>query len=447
MRWMNLGSLMSDHSLNAAQCLPQSSHSPVMPGTQSPWTMTSTLYKCLFILSVLSFCVPQPSNQDPHPQEPTIEEENPFHRRLAPVNVDFAFRLYKNLISRGPDKNVFLSPVSISMSMAMLSLGVRSTTHIQLLEGLGFNHTKISDLEIHQGFQYLIHVFNNSELDLGNILFLDSQLELMETFMTKIKRYYNAEVFSIDFQNSTRAKKQVNDFIKNKTLGKIDQLFKKLDSDTMLVLISYIFFKGRWAKSFDPKDTKMQKFYTSKNVSVDVLMMFQSKRNKYLFDTELSCTVVQLEYTGNTTAFFILPDEGKMDQVVAALSRDTVSRWSQLFQDRYVNLYIPKFSISESYDLEDVLREMGMMDIFSNQANLSGITKKTSVKLSEVIHKAELIINEEGSEISTSPVLKIVLKSYQPDFQVIKFNRPFLFMVFDHFTWSSLFLGKITNPI
>uniref|UniRef100_A0A6P5JPS7 Corticosteroid-binding globulin-like n=1 Tax=Phascolarctos cinereus TaxID=38626 RepID=A0A6P5JPS7_PHACI len=212
--------------------------------------MTSNLYKCLFIFSALSFCVSQTGNHDLHPQEHPVEKENPSHRRLAPVNVDFAFRLYKNLISRAPDRNVFISPVSISMSLAMLSLGARSATRTQLLESLGFNLTETPDLAIHQGFQYLIYLFNNSdtglEMNMGNVLFLDSQIELMETFMTEIKHYYyNVEVSSADFQNSTRAKKQVNDFVKNKTLGNVDQLFKELDSDTMLILISYIFFKGK----------------------------------------------------------------------------------------------------------------------------------------------------------------------------------------------------------
>ncbi|XP_068942107.1 corticosteroid-binding globulin isoform X2 [Petaurus breviceps papuanus] len=410
--------------------------------------MTSILYKCLFILSALSFCVPEPGSQDLHPQEPSVEEENLSHRKLAPVNVDFAFRLYKNLISRAPDRNVFISPVSISMSLAMLSLGARSATHTQLLESLGFNLTETSDLEIHQGFRYLIHLLNNSdtglEMNMGNVLFLDSQIELMETFMKKIKHYYNVEVFSTDFQNSTRAKKQVNDLIKSKTLGKVDQLFKELDSDTMLILISYIFFKGRWAKPFDPSLTKMQKFYTSENVSMDVSMMFQSRANNHLFDKELSCTVVQLEYSGNATAFFILPDEGKMDQVVASLSRDTLNRWSHLRQDSYVDLYIPKLYISESYDLEDVLKEMGLMDIFTSQANLSGITKEASVKLSEVLHKAVLSIDEEGREAPAGTGVNMIFSSHHP---VIKFDRPFLFVVFDHFTWSSLFLGKIMNPI
>ncbi|XP_078007549.1 corticosteroid-binding globulin [Phascolarctos cinereus] len=335
------------------------------------------------------------------------------------------------------------------MSLAMLSLGARSATRTQLLESLGFNLTETPDLAIHQGFQYLIYLFNNSdtglEMNMGNVLFLDSQIELMETFMTEIKHYYyNVEVSSADFQNSTRAKKQVNDFVKNKTLGNVDQLFKELDSDTMLILISYIFFKGRWAKSFDSNVTGMQKFYTSENVSVDVSMMFQSGANNHLFDKELSCTVVQLEYSGNATAFFILPDEGKMDQVVAALSRDTLNRWSQLLQDRHVDLYIPKLCISESYDLEDVLREMGMMDLFTNQANLSGITKEASVQLSEFLHKAVLSIDEKGAEAAADTALNVVFKSYHP---VIKFDRPFLFIVFDHFTWSSLFLGKIMNPV
>nr|XP_020856017.1 corticosteroid-binding globulin-like [Phascolarctos cinereus] len=261
--------------------------------------------------------------------------------------------------------------------------------------------------------------------------------------LRKAERFGKAAVIS-GMVNRVGALKQVNDSTEKVTQKEIADLAQGLDPVPVFVLMNHILFKGRWAKSFDSNVTGMQKFYTSENVSVDVSMMFQSGANNHLFDKELSCTVVQLEYSGNATAFFILPDEGKMDQVVAALSRDTLNRWSQLLQDRHVDLYIPKLCISESYDLEDVLREMGMMDLFTNQANLSGITKEASVQLSEFLHKAVLSIDEKGAEAAADTALNVVFKSYHP---VIKFDRPFLFIVFDHFTWSSLFLGKIMNPV
>ncbi|XP_043844850.1 corticosteroid-binding globulin isoform X2 [Dromiciops gliroides] len=403
--------------------------------------MTSTLYMCLFILSTLSFCVPQPNNQ-----ESTVQEENPFHRRLAPVNVDFAFRLYRNLISRAPNRNVFISPVSISMSLAMLSLGTKSTTHTQLLEGLGFNLTETSVWEVHKAFEHLIQLFNHSdtglEMNMGNVLLPDLHLKLTESFMREIKKYYNVDIFPTDFKNTTRAKNQVNDFVKNKTLGKVDQLFNDLEENTILLLINYFLFKGRWVQPFDSSFTKMQKFYPSQNVSVDVLMMFQSRLNKILFDKELSCTVVQLEYSGNATAFFILPDEGKMDKVVAALSRDTLDRWSLLLKERDVHLRIPKFCISESYELNDVLEELGMMELFTVKADFSGITD-VPIKLSKVHHKVVLSVDEEGTVAAAATGMELTSRGLPP---VITFNRPFLFIVFDHFTWSSLFLGKIMNP-
>lgn len=178
------------------------------------------------------------------------------HRGLAPANVDFAFSLFRQLVASAPDKNMFISPVSISMALAMLSLGASGHTRTQLLQGLGFNLTDTPEAEIHQGFQHLHRLLGelgtSLDMTLGNALFLDHSLELLESFSANIKLYYESKSLATDFQDWDGASRQINKYIENKTQGKIVHLFSGVESPATLILVNYIFFKGSPALSALP---------------------------------------------------------------------------------------------------------------------------------------------------------------------------------------------------
>lgn len=165
------------------------------------------------------------------------------HRKLAPNNVDFAFDLYKHLVASAPGENIFISPVSISMSLAMLSLGARGSTRARLLQGLGFNLTEMPEAKIHHNFQYLHHLLKELDTTMGNALFLNQSLELLESFSADAKLYYELDTLALD-RDWAAASKQINEYIKNKTHEKNVNLFSELDSPAMLILVNYIFFKG-----------------------------------------------------------------------------------------------------------------------------------------------------------------------------------------------------------
>nr|XP_017518051.2 corticosteroid-binding globulin [Manis javanica] len=369
------------------------------------------------------------------------------HRELAPNNVDFAFTLYKHLVASAPSKNVFISPVSISMALAMLSLGASSSKRVQLLKGLGFNLSETSEAKIHQGFRHLRQLFAQSdvtsEITIDNALFLDRSLELLELFSADTKHYYDLEILATDFQDYARVSRQINEYIKNNTQGKIVDLFLELDSSTMLILVNYVFFKGMWAHAFDLESTKEENFYVNETTVVKVAMMSQSSAIKYLNDPELPCQLVQLNYVGNKTVFFILPDKGQMDTVINALSRDTIQRWSESLTSSQVDLYIPKISIMGACDLGGILRDTAIIDFLNNQANFSGITQGVHLEMMKMVHKAVLQLDEKGMK-AAAPMGITLFKASRP--LTLRFDQPFIIMVFDHFTWSSIFLGKIVNP-
>ncbi|NXC41688.1 A1AT2 antiproteinase, partial [Penelope pileata] len=367
--------------------------------------------------------------------------------KLVPSNADFAFKFLNEVALEAPNENIFFSPVSISTAFAMLALGARSTTKTQILEGLAFNLTEIQEKEIHDGFHNLIHMLSHPEsgvqLNMGNAIFLTEKLKPLKKFLDDAKALYPLEVLATDFNNPTEAEKQINDYIEKKTHGKITDLVKEMDPQTVMLLVSFVFFRGSWEKPFKPEDTEEREFFVDAETSVKVPMMYQTGTFDLYFDEQLSCTVVRLHYNGSATAFLVLPAKGKMKQLEKTLVKETVQEWSDHLLQSEIRLYFPKFSISGSYEITNILSKMGIVDVFTNQANLSGITGTPELKASKVVHKAALDVDERGTEAAAATAVEIMPISLPP---IIEFNHPFLMLIFDRDTNSTLFIGKIVNP-
>ncbi|NWI08770.1 A1AT2 antiproteinase, partial [Crypturellus soui] len=377
--------------------------------------------------------------------------ENLSHLKIAPSNAEFAFRFYKQVAAEGGDKNIFFSPLSISVAFAMLSLGARAATCHELHKGLTFNMTEMEEREVHEGFRHLLQLLNSPhrevQLSMGNALFVDDRLKLLQKFLDDVKNFYDSEAVSSNFQDISEAKKKINDYIERKTHGKLVDFLKDLDSDTVMILVNYIFFKGYWEKPFSSLLTKDADFFIDAKKSVKVKMMHRSKPYNVYKDEKLSCWVVEIPYKGNVSALFVLPDEGAMKQVEDVLLKETVSDWAKSLQSRKIHLYLPKFSISGCYDVKNLFKKMGVTEVFSDQANLSGMAENTSLKVSKAMHKAMVEVNENGTEAAAVTVVEMTPMSLQiPPPPVIRFNRPFLLVIFDETIRSILFLGKVMNP-
>ncbi|NXR09235.1 A1AT protein, partial [Semnornis frantzii] len=261
---------------------------------------------------------------------------NKTFTKLVPSNADFAFSFYKLVTSEATHRNIFFSPISISASFAMLALGAKAATLTQILEGLAFNLKKTQEQQIHEGFCQLLHMLNRSDgelqLSLGNALFIEETLKPLQKFLDDVKSFYNSEVFSTDFNNSSGAENQINSYIEEKTNGKIVKLVENIDPLTAMVLVNYVFFKAHWEKPFSTSYTKQEDFFVDQETSVKVDMMYRKGYYRNYFDEKLSCWLVQIPYNGNAAALFVLPDKGKMKQVEDALLKRTVSKWEKRLQ-------------------------------------------------------------------------------------------------------------------
>ncbi|KAB1277674.1 Serpin A3-8 [Camelus dromedarius] len=363
-------------------------------------------------------------------QEDQHREASVDNFTLASSNTNFAFSLYKQLALKTPDKNVIFSPLSVSMALAFLSLGARGTTLTEILEGLKFNLTETPESEIHQGFQHLLQTLgqpsNQLQLSVGNAMFVQEQLKLLDKFRDDARALYAAEVSSINFRDPDTAKSLINDYVKNKTQGKVVDLFKRLDPLTEVVLVNYIYFKAKWKLPFDPQVTNQAEFHVSENRSVEVPMM---------------------RIPSLVTPMF--RDRGRLEEVEASCLRDTeeVERTHCIPGDLpslIDELGLPKFSISSDYDLKDILPQLGIREVFTDKADLSGVNDSNDLKVTQVVHKAVLDVGEEGTEGFASTGISVETRIMKTI--TVYFNRPFLLTIVHRDTQSVIFLGKVTDP-
>ncbi|XP_066132486.1 serpin A9 isoform X2 [Saccopteryx bilineata] len=239
---------------------------------------------------------------------------------------------------------------------------------------------------------------------------------------------------------------RINSYVEKETQGKVADLIQELEPQTAMVLVNYIFFKAKWEKPFNPQYTSRRYPFSVGKATVKVPMMHQEEQFAFGVDPDLNCSVLQMDYRGDTTAFFVLPSKGRLGQLEQALSSRTLKKWSHSLQKRWIEVFIPKFSMSTSYDLETVLPKMGIRNAFDKNADFSGITKRDFLQVSKVTHKAVLDVSEEGTEAAAATAAKLTIRSNDGSPLSVCFNRSFLLLIVDRATQTMLFLGKVENP-
>ncbi|KAJ8270037.1 hypothetical protein GJAV_G00109670 [Gymnothorax javanicus] len=364
---------------------------------------------------------------------------------LAPLNVDFAFTLYKKMAAKAESKNVFFSPLGISSALSMLALGAKGDTHQQLFQALSYG--ELTPAQVNEAYELIFHMLGHIQgelkLNQGSAVVLQEGFKPLQKFLDDAKHYFQAQGFTVNFTKSEEAVQAINKFIAEKTENKIPDLLSSVASDTLMVLLNYIYFRGKWEKPFEEKDTVKADFKVDENTTVTVDMMRRTGRYSYYYDHENHTSVLMLPYKGKASMLVILPDEGKMAEVDAVINRTHVGHWHGKLHSSVVNLQVPKFKASGSYSLKELLTEMGVVAAFSDSADLSGITEEAGLKVSKVSHKAVLSVDEKGTEAAAATAVEMIPTSLPPSFHL---NRPFFLFILEESTQSLLFMGKIVNP-
>ncbi|NWY45879.1 ZPI inhibitor, partial [Sylvia atricapilla] len=331
---------------------------------------------------------------------------------------NFGFNLYRK-IAMTHDNNVIISPLSVSALMSVYMMAAKGETYRQIVKGLNLHAVK--DRVNHQ---HLPALFKQLK---GNIT-------TNEEFL----------LVQVDFENLTQAKLFINQNINKTTKGKISGLFEELDRHNKLVLVDYIVFKGKWVYPFNSKFTEIETFHINKYRSVQVPMMFKSDKINSTFDENLRCTVIKIPYKGNAYMLLVIPEkEGDYISIEDHLTTELVESWLGNMKTRKVDISFPKFKLEQKYKMKKLLQGLGIKKLFTRSADLSHLTDHECVAVSQVVQKAVIEVDEEGTEAAAATGSQITAFTVPP---IIKVDRPFLFMIFEETFKTLLFIGRVVDP-
>ncbi len=387
---------------------------------------------------------PQPAD-DPQPQGVDFScDDNPITCDLTDANGLFALDLFKKINEDDPDGNVFISPFSISTALTMTTNGADSQT----LEDMR-NVLKISNMgmsSVNDSYQQLLEALPaldpETKLKLANSIWPQIDYPVLESFLDINTEYFNSEVKPVDFDDPNVIEK-VNKWVEENTDGLIKETLKELPADVVMLLINAIYFKGAWRLPFDPEHTHEANFYTNSGAEKVDMMFLADQTFPYFFNDVFQA--IDLPYGDSVFSMSVfLPREGHdVENIIAELNEDNWNNWMESFIPQRISLYLPKFKMEYELKMKEALQDMGMGLAFSDAADFTKMIDGGGVKIDEVIHKAFIEVNEEGTEAAAVTVVVIIENSAGNVFNV---NRPFVFVIRDNKTNSILFMGKMMDP-
>ncbi|XP_073703204.1 leukocyte elastase inhibitor-like [Garra rufa] len=319
-----------------------------------------------------------------------------------------------------------------------------------------------TDDQIHSSFNKLMSELNKPgvpyALSLANRLYGDQSYQFVEKFLTDAKKYYEAGLEKVDFKTKSEAARvDINKWVEKKTQEKIKDLLQKgsISDMTKLVLVNAIYFKGNWEKKFSKEATRDGQFKLSKTQNKPVKMMNKKSKFPLASIPEMNSQVLELPYVGkNLSMLIILPNEIQdettgLQKLEKALTHEKLMEWtkpSKMFQEE-VQVSLPKFKMTDTYELVPLLRSMGLEDVFDPQkVNLSGMSPNNDLVVSAVIHKAFVEVNEEGTEAAAATGIVFVTTSMPADPKRFIADHPFLFFIRHNPSNSILFYGRFCSP-
>ncbi len=391
------------------------------------------------MLLVVALAAPPATAKEAAPSAASLSRES-----VVKGNTRFAVQLYRELGAR--EGNLFFSPLSVSLALGMTYAGARGNTAKEMKETL---HLQLDQAALHPAFKSLNKELaanasrTGQKLNIANALVLTGGNASSE-FKTILKDDYDAEIFPGKLDT-------INNWVKQKTEGKIEKILGELSPNSVCVLLNAVYFKGTWESRFENSRTRDLPFTVSAAKQVTAPLMYQKGSFKMLTGDDFDA--ISLPYRGNDLSMVILLPAA-FDGLAAMekqLTADSLKEWLARLDsrpERKADLYLPKFKLETGYDLGSSFDTMGMHDAFSpSRADFSGMGwPQGRLWISQIKHKAFVLVNEEGTEAAAATAVEMATKSMRHD-PVFRADHPFFFMIRDNRSGTILFMGRMVNPV
>ncbi|MFB6156090.1 MAG: serpin family protein [Haloferacaceae archaeon] len=396
----------------------------------------------------------------PHEEVPTGTPTGGDARlaELAAGNASFALDLHRYL-ARERGGNLFLSPYSVSVALAMTYAGARGDTSEQMRETLHYT----LGAEVHPAFADLREALRSRattedpvdgdevdafELAVANALWGREGYPFAEDFLDLLDSNYGAGLRRADFVGDPAGERErINEWVADATEGRVEDLLPPdaVTPQTVLVLTNAIFFRASWLHEFDPADTEDGRFTALGGAEATVPFMTRELRTNYA--SVPGAEAVELPYVGDEVSMvLILPDEGQFEAFERDLTSERLFGIFHAMVDAKGTVALPRFEFETEVQLSDALSELGMPAAFTSGANFGGMVGGESGGpwIDEVYHRAVVSVDEEGTEAAASTAV-VTVESLPPTWGELRFDRPFLFCIRDKPTDAVLFLGRVAD--
>ncbi|XP_027583744.2 ovalbumin-related protein Y-like [Pipra filicauda] len=385
---------------------------------------------------------------------------------ISAANAEFCFDVYKELTVHHANDNIIFSSLSLISTLSMLYLGARGNTQSQMEKVLHFDnvtgdrdstdsqcgpsehiHGTLKDLLLDVTRQNATY-----SLRIADRIYIDKTYPVLQEYLKCAKKFYKAELEEVNFKTAAEEARQlINSWVEKETNGRIQDLIvpDAVGLDTALVFVNAIYFKGIWKTAFREEDTREVPFNVTEQESRPVQMMFQNGTFKVGRVAAEKMKILELPYaSGELSLLVLLPDDiSGLEQLENKISYERLMKWTSpsVMEQKRVKVYLPRMKVEKKYNLTSVLTALGMTDLFSPSANLSGISSAESLKVSEAVHEAYMEVTEEGTEVTGSAVVKGDIQE-SSEFEEFRADHPFLFLIRHNPSDLILFFGRYCSP-
>lgn len=390
----------------------------------------------------------------------SVEADAQDFQDLAQNINRFGNDLYKSLANNNQE-NLFFSPYSISQALSMTLAGAQGETESEMANVLHFDlpqgdlHNRLNGLDqsLYQVPDYLKDQEDAFQLNIANAVWGQTGYPFKAAYLDLLAESYGEGIHLLDFVNAAeKARLKINDWVAQETNQKIQDLIPAgaIDSLTRLVLTNAIYFNAAWQQEFNEDLTQPADFYLSDQQVASVDMMEQKNRFNYQFTEEFQMAEI----------FYL---NSRYSMVLLMPRQTSLAEFSQTFDyDRYVEilygvksgemiLKMPKFEYESSFSAGSVLKSLGINTPFTASADFGGMYEEGAQPLfiSDVIHKAYVSVDEQGTEAAAATAVIVGATSIQPEEDPIEmvFDHPFLFVIRDRQSGLILFMGNMVNPL
>lgn len=408
--------------------------------------MKKTVLIVVFMMLFLQGCMNSGVEVENERPETLPRSLTSSEKALIDAGNEFSFDIFRQVLSDEEEKqNLFISPLSISLALGMTLNGAAGETKAGIQETLDMTEMELQ--EINQSYQSLIKLLVELDpkvkMNIGNSLWARKGFTVRQEFKDTLHTYFDARLDSLDFADPA-AVDIINGWVEEQTNGRIEEIIEEIPGNVVLYLINAIYFKGDWLYQFDPEDTQTEDFHLEDGSTVQVDMM--NKKMPVATYRSQEVEVADLAYGDSLyTMTILMPADSDTpidDFVQESLNASNVASWIGQLQSSEIMMGLPRFESEYKKKLNDVLIAMGMDEAFDGRADFSKINPYAALRISEVMHKANITVNEEGSEAAAATSVAIV-ESAPPSFIV---NRPFVYMIRERISGTVLFMGLMRNP-